>query len=136
MALEKSAGAVIFRRKQGNIYYLVLHYHLGHWGFPKGHLEKSENWQEAAERETEEETGLSGLKFIDGFKEWFKYFFRRDDKSIAKIVTYFLAEASKAKIVISSEHLSYRWLPYKQAVKQLTFQNDKDVLRKANNFLR
>lgn len=42
MPVEKSAGAVIFRKEEGKIYYLLLHYQARHWDFPKGHLEKGE----------------------------------------------------------------------------------------------
>lgn len=40
--IEKSAGAVIFRRKNNKIYYLLLRHRLGHWSFPRGHIKKGE----------------------------------------------------------------------------------------------
>ena len=82
MPIERSAGTVIYREKEGKTYYLLLHYPRGvrrptpYWDFPKGHLEKGEKPEEAAEREAAEETGLREIKFIDGFKETIKYFFK------------------------------------------------------------
>ncbi len=82
MPVERSAGAVIFRKEEGKIFYLLLHYPSAtrrpkeYWDFPKGHIEKRENLEETAKREVEEETGLKDLKLIEGFKEWIKYFFR------------------------------------------------------------
>ena len=50
----------------------------GHWDFPKGHIEKGEKIKDTIRREVEEETGLKDIKFIEGFKEWIKYFFKHN----------------------------------------------------------
>ena len=42
---------------------------MGHWGFVKGHVEDNETEKETALRELKEETGLSKVEFIEGFKE-------------------------------------------------------------------
>lgn len=143
MPVEKSAGAIIFRREKGKVYYLVLHYppdkkipsSKGHWDYVKGHIENGEALEDTIRRETREESGIEDLKFVEGFKEWFKYFFRRKGKNIFKIVTFFLAETRAKKIKLSYEHLDYKWLPYEDALKQLTFENAKKVLKKARNYL-
>lgn len=136
MPLEKSAGAVIFRRQNKKIYYLLLHYASGHWDFPKGHIEKGEELKETVEREVLEETGIKDIKFIEGFKEWIKYFYKMKDKNIFKIVTFFLAETKTEKVKISFEHIGYEWLPYNEAIERLTFKNAKDILEKAYKFLK
>lgn len=135
MPVEKSAGAVIFRKDNGKIYYLVLHYEMGHWGFPKGHIGKGEELEDTARREIREETGIKDLEFTSGFKEWIKYFFKLKKKNIFKIVTYFLAETKTKRIKLSFEHIGYKWLPYEETLKQLTFDNTKAILKKANRFL-
>jgi len=135
MPIEKSAGAVVFRKEKNKIYYLLLHYESGHWGFPKGHIEKGESIEDAAKREIEEETGIEDIKFVPGFKEWIKYFFKTGDKNIMKIVTFFLGETKTKDIKLSFEHKGCAWLPYEQAFNQLTFNNAKEILKKANNFL-
>ena len=59
MAFEKSAGAVLLRRKAGQIEYFLLNYPSkkgGHWDFPKGHIEKGETEIETVRREVKEET--------------------------------------------------------------------------------
>lgn len=136
MPLEKSSGAVIFRKDSSRIHYLLLHYQSGHWDFPKGIIEKGEKIEETAKREIEEETGIKNIEFIDGFKEWIKYFYKLKDKNIFKIVTYFLAETKEKKVKISWEHIDYKWLPYKKALEQLTFNNAKDILKKAHKYLK
>ncbi|PIS39052.1 MAG: diadenosine tetraphosphate hydrolase [Candidatus Nealsonbacteria bacterium CG08_land_8_20_14_0_20_43_11] len=142
MALEKSAGAVVFRRENNKIYYLLLHYPSSakaakdYWDFPKGHLDKGEDELAAAHREIEEETGLKDVKFIESFKEWIKYFFRFKGKNIFKIVTFFLTEAKTSEIKVSTEHLGYQWLEYEPALAALTFKNAQGILKKADEFLK
>ncbi len=140
MPKEKSAGAVIFRREDGKIYYLLLHYGAGHWDFVKGHVEKGESEKETARRETEEETGIKDLKFMEGFKEWIKYFFKKSygkkkGPLVFKIVDFFLAETKTKKIKLSFEHQGFKWLPFEEALNQLTFKKAKDILEKAHKFL-
>jgi len=141
MPIEKSAGAVIFRRDNNKIYYLLLHYPSSpgttkeYWDLPKGHIEKGEKLEDTAKREVEEETGLKEIEFLKGFKESIKYFFKWKGKNIFKFVTFYLAETKTEKVKVSLEHLGFKWLPYKEALKQLTFKNAKDVIRKANNYL-
>lgn len=142
MPLEKSAGAVIFREQEGKIYYLLLHYEARHWDFPKGHIEKGEKPEESAKREIEEETGIKDIEFIPGFKETAKYFYKRDGSLPAgrqeiffKTVVFFLAQTKTKKVEISYEHQGFKWLSYEKALKQLTFDNAKKILKKANDFL-
>jgi len=141
MPVERSAGAVIFRRENNKIYYLLLHYPSNakapkeYWDFPKGHIEKGENLEETTKREVEEETGLKDLKLIEGFKEWIKYFFKFKGKNVFKIVTFLLAETKTKEVKVSFEHVGYEWLPYEKALEQLSFKNAKEILKKANNFL-
>ena len=144
MPIEKSAGAVIFRPvkplrghgvKKEKILYLLLHYTARHWDLPKGHIEKGEKPEEAAQREVKEETGIKDIEFIPGFKETIKYFYKRDGKNFFKIVVFFLAKTKTKKVKISYEHRGFKWLPHKEALAQLTFKNAKDVLKKADKFL-
>lgn len=139
--VEKSAGAVIFRKEGDKIFYLLLHYPSSkrsakdYWDFPKGHIEKNETLEETVRREVEEETGLKDIKLVKGFKEWIKYFFRADGKNIFKIVTFLLAQTQNKEIKISSEHTGFKWLPYEEALGQLFFQNAKEIIKKANDCL-
>jgi len=142
MPIEKSAGAVVFRREGNKICYLLLHYPStskaprDYWDFPKGHIEKGEKIEDTVKREVEEETGLKDIKFVEGFKEWIKYFFRFKGKNIFKIVTFLLAETKTKKVKISPEHIGYKWLPFEEALSQLSFKNAREILKKANDYLK
>lgn len=145
MPREKSAGAVVFRKQDNKIYYLLLHYESGHWDFPKGNIEEGEKEEETVKREVKEETGIEDIKIIQGFKEWIKYFYRKtynlekEEKKKApwvfKIVTFYLAETKTKEVKISFEHLGYQWLFYKEAFEKVTYKNAKEILKKANDFL-
>lgn len=147
VSFEQSYGGVIFHRENDGIFYLVLKYRNGHWGFPKGHVEKGEQSEETFLRETREETGFEDIKIIPGFYEKERYFYIAKGKEleerrkngrgmmIFKRVDYFLGEASHKGVVLSQEHLDFSWLSPKEASKILTFKNSKDILKKADDFL-
>lgn len=135
MPREISAGVIVFRRTP-QPHYLLLHYESGHWDFPKGHIEPGEGAKETAERELKEETGISGVRFVDGYRETLRYFFRQKGVGIFKIVVYFLAETEQPDVTLSSEHVGFEWLPYEDALSRLTFKNSRDLLVKAHEYIR
>ena len=135
MPVEKSAGAIVFRRDK-EIKYLLIQYGWGHWEFPRGLIEKGESLEDTARREIKEETGIEDIRFISGFKEWIKFFFKLKGKNIMKIAIFLLAETKTEKVKLSYEHKDYGWLDYKEALNRLTFENSKEVLKKANDFLK
>ena len=135
MPRELSAGAVIFRKENNKPAYLLVHYGGGHWDFVKGHIEAGETPTQTAKREVFEETQINDLKIIPKFEERIRYFFRRTDNVVYKEVIFFVAETEQTKVKLSKEHIGYVWLPYEDAMEQLTFENAKRVLRKVHKFL-
>lgn len=135
MLNEKSCGAVVYANNR-EVNYLVLHYEAGHWDFVKGNVEEGETEKETAIRELREETGIAGAKFIEGFREKIVYFYKRQGSTVYKEVVFFLMETSTKTVNLSFEHIGFQWLPYKQAMEKLTFKNARDVLQKAQEFLK
>ncbi len=145
MPKEKSAGAIIFRKEDNQIYYLLLHYHSGHWEFPKGHIEEGETNEQTVKREVAEETGITDIKIIPGFKQYIKYFFRqsyglegeakKQAPWIFKLVVFYTARTGQKDIKISPEHTGFVWLPFAQALKKITYKNSKELLKKADDFI-
>lgn len=127
-----SAGGIVF--KDGEV--LVVHNtsikdkKISFWGFPKGHLEDGESSEDAALREVEEETGIKA-RIIEKIGQS-KYFFGQKDQKIFKVVTVFLMEylEGEAKPQLS-EILEVKWVFPEEALKILSFKNDKDLLKKA-----
>jgi 8-oxo-dGTP pyrophosphatase MutT (NUDIX family) len=136
MLREKSCGAVVFIRKDDAAKYLLLNYAAGHWDFVKGNVEANESEQQTVVRELQEETGITGAQFIDGFRESIAYYYRRQGLTVHKEVVFFVMNAFTDKVELSFEHVGFIWLDYKHALEQLTFKNSKDVLQKAHDFLK
>ncbi|MEM4336648.1 MAG: NUDIX domain-containing protein [Candidatus Woesearchaeota archaeon] len=137
MPQEFSAGVIVFLKEGNAIKYLLLRYTKGYWGFSKGNIEKGESSREAAYRELREETGISDAKPFEGFKERIEFFYRSGKEIVHKEVIFYLAEANeqyKDKIKLT-EHTDYCWVSFEEALSKLQFKNDKELLKKANNFL-
>tara|TARA_B100000029_G_scaffold391029_1_gene387826 strand:+ start:264 stop:677 length:414 start_codon:yes stop_codon:yes gene_type:complete len=130
-----SSGVILFTENNNTRKYLLLNYPTGHWDFVKGGIESNEEPRQTALRETKEETGISDVNFIDGYKEEIEYFFRINKHDIHKKVIFFLAKTNSTKIVLSHEHLDFIWLDYKSALKKLTYDNAINLLKKSELFL-
>ena len=131
MPREISAGAVIFRKSGGKTFFLLLHYSLGHWDFPKGHIEPGEDERTTVLREVQEETGITDVSFVDEFRETIKYYFRWKGKGIFKIVVFYLLRTSQEAVKLSFEHIGYEWLLHEDAMKRMKFKNGREILEKA-----
>jgi len=135
---EHSSGAVIFYEDlRGRVFLLLRYLRNGKewWDYPKGHIEKREKSVEAMMREIKEETGLSEIEVVPGFSSYSKYFFRVEGKNVFKVVDFHLARSRSKDVRLSSEHSGYAWLPYDEAMKKLTYENARNVLERAHEFL-
>ncbi|MCX8202848.1 MAG: bis(5'-nucleosyl)-tetraphosphatase [Nitrososphaeria archaeon] len=133
---ERSAGCVVFHvSPDGQRRYLVLHYPNGHWDFPKGHVERGEDDFEAALRELKEETGISQVEPVLGFRREVSYFFTDSGERVAKTVVYFAVRALSPEVRLSEEHLSYEWLAYEDAMKRLSFRTSRALLEEVERLL-
>ena len=129
MILEKSCGAIVYRRHHGNLEILLIkHVNSGHWSFPKGHVEEGETEVETALREVKEETGIDII--IDPtFRETVTYFPRKDTQ---KVVVYFIAKAKNCEYVPQEEDIAQiKWVDICHATSVLTYENDKTIVNKA-----
>lgn len=131
---EISAGAVVFRKEDGKIKFLLLKYP-SYWGFVKGNIEQNESVKETVLRELEEETGIKDGVLIEGFKEENKYTYRREGKLVFKIVIFLLLETNTKEIKISFEHEDFKWCDYEEALEIVGYKNSKDLLEKAMEFI-
>lgn len=132
MPQEKSIGIIVFNKDK----WLLLKYEKGHWGFSKGGPKKGEENLETARRELEEETGIKAFYLVKDFQEKEAYFYKKEGRTVHKEVIYFLAETPETKIILSKEHIDYKWLSYQEAMNTLSFPESKELLKKAQEFLR
>jgi bis(5'-nucleosidyl)-tetraphosphatase len=136
MADERSAGAVVFYKEGATEpEYLLLHYTAGHWDFPKGNIEAGENEKQAAIREIREETGITDVEFLDGFRMKIDYRYRHGRRLVLKEVVLFLARTHTRQVTLSHEHVGFAWKKYDEAMGHLTYQNAMNLLSGAKEFL-
>ncbi len=124
---EKSCGAVVFH--DGKI--LVEHMAGGHYSIPKGHVEPCDNCEkDTALREIKEETNLDAQ--IIGDDSYFIYYSPFPGR--VKKVVFFRAVASDIDTIAQeSEVSSISWMTPEEALKTVTHQSDKDVIKWAIN---
>lgn len=135
MKKEISCGAVVYNIYDGVVkFLLVKHINGKHWAFPKGHIENNETKVETALREIKEETGLD-VELDNNFCKMVSY---NIGPYILKDVFYFVAKTKDktSRVVLQKEEIStYGWFDFDKALSVLTFQNDKDVLTGAKEYL-
>ena len=113
---QKSCGAVIFKKENGNINILCLfQQHSQTYSVPKGHMEAFETEEETAKREIKEETGLS-VDFVPEFRETIAYELPGGKQ---KTVVLFLAECTEQPKIEMDEISTYRWLSVQEAMATL-----------------
>lgn len=125
--LEKSCGAVIWREQEGKPHVLVIqHQNGGHWAFPKGHVEGHETEEQTAVREILEETGLK-VKLNTSFRRVVTF---SPKPRVIKDVIYFAARPTGGKLKRQeAEVMDIRWLTIGEALKFITYETDRAVLR-------
>lgn len=135
MTFERSAGVVVYILGPSGREYLLLDYGR-YWDFPKGHLEEGEDDQTAALRELAEETGIVDAVLDPQFKHEIHYTFRgRKGNLIDKSVAFFLGQTQTRNVTISDEHVAYAFVPYEDAIRQVTYKNARQLLQKAEERL-
>jgi len=140
---EISAGGVVYKRDEEGIKFLLLKKTGARitWVLPKGKIDKGESVEEAAQREVQEETGLSQLKIIKKLGEE-NYFYRSYQKEkflVKKTVYYFLMRTEgREKPLPQREEgfIGYGWFKPESAQKKVTFLETKKIIALAQKELR
>ena len=125
MARFKQAGAIVVRAGKAGprILLVTARRNPGNWIFPKGHVESGETLRAAAVREAREEAGVEGKVVGAAGRMSFEF----GDNTYR--VTYFVVKTTDAGKEREGRRL--RWLKYKQALRRLTFDETRDLLRDA-----
>ncbi len=141
MNYRKAVFVVVYSRKEG-IKYLVLKRkkHWRGWEFPKGGIEEGESEEECVRREIKEEVGLRILK-LNQHDYSGKYSYRKkfNDRGEFAGQTFklFSVEVEYGKIKIDeNEHSTFEWIGFEEALKRLTWKNQKESLKIVDDFLK
>ena len=135
---ETSAGGVVVRRgDDGRVHYLLIRDSYRNWGFPKGHLEPAEPPADAACREVGEETGLADL-MLHGPIKVIDWYFRFRGRTIHKYCHFFLFESKQGDPVPQADEgiSACAWHPIDDAVKTISYDNARVVLKRADEMVR
>lgn len=92
MPIKKLGGAVVYAKKDDNIFLALVHDIFGHWTLSKGEVDGKEDFKETVERKVIEELGIDSLEIIAPLDENEYIANNPDDGKTRKQVTYFLAE--------------------------------------------
>ena len=138
---RKIVFIVTYAKLKNKIHYLILkrRLHWKGWEFPKGGIDFPESKKSAVKREVLEETGNKTLKikkfdFSGRYKYKKKYPDRKD--FIGQFFYLYSAEIKCGKVKLDkTEHSDYKWLLFEEAIKKITFPNQKKSLKIVNNYL-
>jgi 8-oxo-dGTP pyrophosphatase MutT (NUDIX family) len=140
-----SAGGVVYRQTQkatngasdpGAGYEVALVGRIKHdlWALPKGTPHAGETPEATALREVREETGL--LTRIIAEIGRIKYTFQRKGVRYRKEVLHFLMEAVGGNIADHDEEYDrVEWVPLDEALQRLTYENEAEMVRRAEQIL-
>lgn len=156
MVREISAGGVVVRRVSGTWQIGVIEprretapakptrqtkSHSQLLALPKGLVDPGEEPEQTALREVREETGIAATlitKLTD-----IKYFYVRswgDKQRVFKIVSFYLLRHESGNIDDISPEMRVEvkralWLPLEDAPKQLAYRSEREVVRRAQQYL-
>ena len=128
-AQVKAAGCVVYRRAAPDDVRIALVHRPRYddWSLPKGKLDAGEDWEEAAVREVEEETGLRGE--LGAELPPVRY---RDRKGREKAVRYWVMEiAEEEEFVANDEVDELEWAPPGDALDRLSYEADRATVARA-----
>jgi 8-oxo-dGTP diphosphatase len=122
--LIRAAGVLLWRQAPGGEREIALVHRprYGDWSFPKGKLDPGEGWEEAALRETSEETGLAvrlGRRLPSTH-----YLSRGRPKE----VRYWAAAPAGGAFRPNAEVDELAWLAPAEALARLSYPHDRELL--------
>jgi 8-oxo-dGTP pyrophosphatase MutT (NUDIX family) len=138
---EISAGGVVVDKHDGGLRVAIIaRLNRGgrlEWCLPKGHPEGVETHAEAAVREIEEETGISGVVLapLGSIDYWFTVSGHR----VHKTVHHFLLRATGGFLTIENdpdhEAVDVAWVPLNDLGRRLSFPNERRIADLARDVL-
>ncbi len=138
--VERSAGGVLIRgdEPQNKVCLIQVPTRGGNpsWRLPKGWIEPDETSEEAAVRETREETGCNGelLSELSEIEYWYT---RRGDEPgerirVQKIVKFYVMKYTSGDIADHDHEVEeVRWYDFKDALNTISYDAEKRVLQEA-----
>ncbi|MCV6631467.1 MAG: NUDIX domain-containing protein [Flavobacteriaceae bacterium] len=123
-----AAGGVV-KNKEGQILFI---FRKGKWDIPKGKVDKKESLEDAAIREVEEETGVSGLSIDSFLMKTYHIFKRRNMYQLKETYWYAMRTSYTGKLVpqVEEEITEVAWKSKAEikGIRSNTYENIKLLL--------
>lgn len=136
--VEKSAGGVLFRRVGDSLEVCLICVTTRggnpSWRLPKGTIERGESPQEAAVRETHEETGCRGepVATLSPIEYYYTRPINGVRERVKKVVDFFLMEFVEGHTDLHDhEVIEARWMDLPGALKAISYDAESRVLQEA-----
>ncbi|WP_237565309.1 NUDIX hydrolase [Ornithinimicrobium cavernae] len=130
--LVRAAGVLPWRVQDGELQFALVHRpRYDDWSWPKGKLERGEEWVAAAVRETLEETGLQVSLGPPLPSSWYGLG-TRDGRPQLKQVRYWAATVCGGNGALEHEIDEVTWLAAAEARERLTYRRDREQLDAAD----
>ena len=126
--IEAAGGVLVRPGPDGPVEVLVVHRpKYDDWSFPKGKLQRGETHEEAAVREVEEESAVTGRLVRELEPDFYT-----DPLGRWKRVRYWLMDPVTVRTFEPSAEVDeIRWLPEEDAAELLSHSHDRRVLEEA-----
>ena len=108
------------------------------WSLPKGFIERGEAPEVAAQRETREETGLSGniVTKIGTIKYTYMAKWEKPPTRVFKIVTFYLLTFTEGDPSQHDDEVDQvAWFPIDSAISTASYPQEKTIIRKAKEII-
>lgn len=102
----------------------------GFWELPSGGIDEGENMEESVVREVMEETGIDISKMDIKQVDTESYTFTKENGDIKDVTetTYIVLLNNTPKVVLSDEHIDYKWITLSQLDE--IFKDKEDLIYK------
>lgn len=145
--LHNTAGCFLVRPAKGSWEIILLYKKWAEdnqgWVPPKGHVEEGETLEQAARRETMEETGYKNFEIVGVLETLHIEYPWNDGYTHKKDIHYYLAKLlndEKTELKLSEQEESsivkIEWLSLEKAEKDLLFDDVREILRKVIRILK
>ena len=103
------------------------------WSLPKGGREADESQEEALARELEEEAGITRFKIQSVIGSFSRHKITPKEDFVLKRITLFhcTTKQNELRPVEKHKHPDALWIPPKKSIAILTFDEDREFLRRA-----
>ena len=133
----QAVEGIVFRRRNGNIEYLMLKRlstRGDFWQPMTGGVEEGETTLDALKREIREETGIVNIRKI--IENLHVFGFQRPKVGFVKEYAYGVEIGSDDQITIDcKEHSEFKWCSYEEALRLLKWDDNKIALKNLHALL-